>query len=72
MDEEVPSLLARAESRAGQTVEWFLDNDMVLSLHNFRFIVQAMKELRRTRNMPKIRPSECKAKFCPVYRAQSS
>ena len=39
VDEEVTSLIARAESRASQTVEWLLDNGMVLSLHKSMFIV---------------------------------
>ena len=50
--ENVPSLLEKAENRARKTVEWLLDNGMVLSLHKSKFIVQATRELRRTRAIP--------------------
>ena len=46
------TLLARAKARATDTVEWLLDNGMVLSLHNSMFIVQATRDLRRARNIP--------------------
>ena len=52
VDDQVPSLLARAESRARETVEWLLDNGMALRLHKSMIIVKATKRLRRPRNIP--------------------
>ena len=49
---ELPELLLKAEERATETVEWLLDNGMVLSLHKSMTIVQATKELRRARGVP--------------------
>ena len=48
---EVPELLNKAKYRADQTVEWLLDNGMVLSLQKSMFMVQATKELRRTKQI---------------------
>ena len=52
VESSTTSLLARAEERAAHIVEWLLDNCMVLSLHKSMFIVQATRELRRTRAIP--------------------
>ena len=49
---EVPELLRKAEDRAHQTVEWLLDNGMVLILQKSMLIVQATKELRRVKQIP--------------------
>ena len=49
---EINELLTRAEERAKDTVEWLLDNGMVLSLHKSMVIVQATKELRRAKGVP--------------------
>ena len=49
---DVPELLNKAKYRADQTVEWLLDNGMVLSLQKSMFMVQATKELRRTKQIP--------------------
>ena len=43
--------MEKAEERASSTVEWLLDNGMVLSLNKSMFIVQASRELWRTRDI---------------------
>ena len=45
----IQTLLAKTEARVNHKVEWFLDNDKVLSLHKSMFIVQAIGTLTEKR-----------------------
>ena len=44
--------MAKAEERASSTVEWLLDNAMVLSLNKSMFIIMDTRELWRARGIP--------------------